>query len=220
MKLVKTLLPLFTVLSLAPIASAAPSGPVSSGDEALTILMAGNKRYLTETFRHSGHGTQRRGEIAKVQHPVALVLGCADSRVPPELVFDQGLGDLFTVRVAGNVADASVLGSIEYAVGHLDVPLVMVLGHEHCGMVEATLKGGQAEGHLQHLAEAIRPALVSVDKRTGDVLDAAVRANVRYVVQQLKVSKPLLADRIKAGKLKVVGARYDLDTGEVELLSP
>ncbi|MNY15442.1 Carbonic anhydrase [compost metagenome] len=219
MKFIKTLLPLFTIVSLAPIASAAPSGPAASGDEALTILMAGNQRYVAEAFRHSGHGAQRRGDIAKAQHPVALVLGCADSRVPPELVFDQGLGDLFTVRVVGHVADTSVLASIEYAVGHLDVPLVMVLGHERCGMVEATLKGGQAEGHLHPMVEAIRPALASVDKRSGDVLDAAVRANVRYVVRQLEASKPLLAERIKAGKLKVVGARYDLDTGEVELLS-
>jgi carbonic anhydrase len=138
--------------------------------------------------------------------------------VPPEIIFDQGLGDLFVIRVAGNIVDDAILGSIEYAVEHLDVALVMVLGHERCGAVEAALQEGEIAGHIGALVKAIAPAVPPASDRSGDRLDRAVRANVVRVVAQLRASHPVLAERVSGGRLRVAGARYDLDSGTVELL--
>jgi carbonic anhydrase len=148
-----------------------------------------------------------------------MILGCADSRVPPEVVFDQGLGDLFVVRVAGNIVDDVVLASLEYGAGHLESPLLMVLGHSHCGAVAATLEEGELEGHLNRLAEAIRPAALRAREHPGDPLERAVRINVEMTAECLRTSEPVLSERIRAGKLKVVGACYHLDSGEVELMA-
>lgn len=202
-----------TLLGLPAQAASAPTA-----DEALQRLMEGNERHFGKKFVHPDHWEVRRAEVAKTQHPFAIVLGCADSRVPPEILFDQGLGDLFVIRVAGNVVDPAVLGSIEYAAEHLGSPLVMVLGHERCGAVSATVQGGEMPGHLGALVDPIKPAVAAAKKEKGDLLDNAVRANVRLVVEQLKASEPLLSHLVHEGKLKVVGARYDLDTGRVELL--
>jgi len=150
---------------------------------------------------------------------VAVILGCADSRVPPEVIFDQGLGDLFVVRVAGNVVDDIVLGSIEYAAAHLHTPLIVVLGHFRCGAVGATVAGGELEGHLPGLAAAIQPAVDRVKGLPGDLVDHAVRANARMVADQLESSAPVLAELVEAGRLKIVATCYDLDTGAVELLT-
>ena len=138
--------------------------------------------------------------------------------MPPELVFDQGLGDLFVVRVAGNILGDAVLGSIEYAAQNLNVPLVMVLGHERCGAVTAAVKGGKVAAHIDSLVKAIQPAVEQAKGKSGDLLDNAVRANVQMVVEQMSVSEPL-ADLVKSQKLQIVGGRYDLDTGTVEIIA-
>jgi len=190
-----------------------------SPDAVLAELKAGNQRHATTSYKWQNHKTRtRRLELAKGQHPGAIILSCADSRVPPEIVFDQGLGDLFVVRVAGNVAEDAGLGSMEYAVEHLGSKLIVVLGHERCGAVDATLKGGEAPGHIAELVKKLQPAVEKSKDLPGDKLDNAVVTNVRLVVQELKASKPILSEAISAGRIKVVGARYDLDTGVVTWL--
>jgi carbonic anhydrase len=206
--------PVTIEIVVAPTVPAVPA----TGDEALAKLMAGNQRYVSNGLAHPNQSADRRGEVAKGQKPFAVILGCADSRVGPEIVFDQGLGDLFVVRVAGNVLDSSALGSIEYAAEHLHTPLIMVLGHQKCGAVEAALKGGEAPGQIGSLVKAIQPAVAHAKGQPGDALDNAVKANVEMVVAQLKTAKPIVTDLLEHGKVKVVGARYRLDTGAVELL--
>ena len=199
--------------------AALPKGASTiTGDQALQKLVAGNKRYVRIAFLHPDQTRKRRTQVATGQAPFAIVLSCSDSRVPPELVFDQGLGDLFIIRVAGNVVSNEVLGSIEYAAEHFGSPLVMVLGHERCGAVDATVQGGEAPGHIGSLVDAIKPAVEKVKGKPGDLLDNAVRANIELVADQLANSKPILSEFVHNGKLKVVGARYDLDTGVVEII--
>lgn len=188
-------------------------------DQALQMLMEGNQRFVAKKLTHRNQTAQREAEVAKEQHPFAVILGCADSRVPPEIIFDEGLGDLFVVRVAGNIVDNAIIASIEYAADHLGTPLVMVLGHQRCGAVAATLKGGELPGHISTLAEAIAPAINSTKNQPGDQLDNCVRANVKMVVDQLKSSQPVLSEFVKAGKLKIVGGRYDLETGRVDIIA-
>jgi carbonic anhydrase len=193
----------------------APSG--TTPDLALRELRAGNRRYVAARVVRPHQNAARRALVAKGQHPFAVVIGCADSRVPPEIVFDQGLGDLFVVRVAGNIADDAVLGSVEYAVEHLGARLIVVLGHERCGAVQAALQGGETPGHVAALVEAIGPAVDAVRGQPGDVLDRAVKANVGRVVGEVKSSKPVLAPLVEAGKVRVVGGYYHLASGAVEL---
>lgn len=189
-----------------------------SADQALKKLIEGNKRYVEEHFVSSNRSSECRTRISRRQNPFAIILGCSDSRVGPEIVFDQGLGDLFVVRTAGNVADDVALGSIEYAAEHLKVPLVVVLGHERCGAVGATAEGGEAPGHIESIVKMIKPAVEKAKGREGDLVDNAVTVNVETVTAQLKASRPLLARLVEEGKLKIVGARYDLDTGVVDLM--
>jgi carbonic anhydrase len=162
---------------------------------------------------------KRREELAKSQHPFAIIVGCADSRVPPELVFDQGLGDLFVLRVAGNVVDDHSLGSIEYAVDHLAVRLVVVLGHQSCGAVKAAKEtiaaNGKAPGHIQSLVTAIQPAVKAAGKAD---LEATIEVNVKHVAQMLRSSMPVLKPKVDSGELQIVGAKYSLDTGAVRFL--
>jgi carbonic anhydrase len=192
-------------------------------DQYLTRLLEGNKRYLAAEFVHPYALSERRAEVAKGQHPYVAILGCADSRVPPEIVFDQNLGDLFVIRVAGNIANPHVLGSLEYAVEHLGSVLIVVLGHERCGAVRASLSGGHAAGHVGSLVTAIKPAvdLAAKTRPAGEdaYLDLAVRTNVKWVAKGLTEASPILAAYVKAGRLKIQGARYDLDTGEVSLVN-
>ena len=210
----------------------APAKPVSVAprqpgdphpDHVLTKLLEGNKRYLAAEFVHPSALSERRAEVAKGQHPYVAILGCADSRVPPEIVFDQSLGDLFVTRVAGNIANPHILGSLEYAVEHLGSVLILVLGHERCGAVKASLAGGHAAGHVGSLVAAIKPAvdLASKSKPAPEdaFLDLAVRTNVKLVAKGLTEASPILAAFVKAGRLKIQGARYDLDTGEVSLVN-
>ena len=194
-----------------------PPGHASCSDaeRALSRLLEGNRRFAQSAAEHPDQSSGLRMSLSSGQHPFAVVLTCSDSRVAPELVFDQGLGDLFVVRVAGNIVDDAVIGSIEFAAAHLLVPLVLVLGHQNCGAVQAAL-GEEPEAHIKTLAEAIRPAVAKARALPGDLLDNAVRENVRLVVEQLTASHPVLAERIEARKLMIVGGRYDLGTGEVE----
>jgi carbonic anhydrase len=184
--------------------------------EALARLKAGNQRFIAGKLQHPHQNPKRRAELATGQRPFAIVLGCGDSRTSPEVLFDQGLGDLFVVRVAGNILDDHVLGSIEYAVEHLGAQLIVVLGHQHCGAVEAakeTLKSKvEAPAHINSLVTAIQPA---VEATRGADLEATIKANVDHVVQSLRSSEPVLKKEVEAGAITVLGAYYDLDSGAV-----
>ena len=181
---------------------------------ALDQLIRGNERYASGKLLRPNQTPRRRSAIKGAEKPIAVVLSCSDSRVPPEIVFDQGLGDLYVVRVAGNVVNDEVLGSIEYAVENLEANLLVVLGHDDCSAVKAAIAGGHAGNHVQAMIEAIKPAIAGAK---GDI-KAAVEANVRSVVRQLSESKPDLQTAVQKGDLKVVGAEYHLDTGRVEIL--
>lgn len=187
--------------------------------EALERLEAGNRRYTTGKLLHPRQNARRRSELATEQHPFAIVLGCADSRTSPEVLFDQGLGDLFVVRVAGNVLNDHILGSIEYAVEHLGARLVVVLGHERCGAVRAArdmvAAKTEAPPHINSLVHAIRPAVEAVP---GSDLEAMTHANIRSVVQGLRSSAPTLKGKVDSREITVTGAYYDLDTGKVTFL--
>lgn len=191
-------------------------------EEAVKRLLEGNRRYIAGKNSANHRTAKHRTEVAKGQHPFAVIVGCSDSRVPPEILFDQGIGDLFVVRSAGNVIDDVAIGSIEYAVEHLGVQLVMVLGHERCGAVDATLKGGAVGGKLKSVVDAIRPA-VEKAKAKGqtshgcDLLCSSVKGNARMVAETLRKSGPALTDPIENGLLRVVGAYYELDSGVVSL---
>jgi len=206
-----------------PHAAAAPSGPPSvQPEEALSRLMSGNARYV-EGFSAHPHGDgPRRVEVAAGQRPFATILTCADSRVPPELIFDQGLGDLFVIRVAGNVVDDAVLASIEYSVIHLGSTLVMALGHERCGAVKATAEAlagrgspEDADTRIGALAALITPAVRAVPAGAADPLDAAVSLNAAHAAAEIFAGSRPLRTRVLAGQLKIVAARYDLDDGRV-----
>ena len=185
--------------------------------EALQRLMEGNGRFALARAEHPRQSGVDRIRVAADPQPFAAILACADSRVPPELVFDQGLGDLFVVRVAGNIVDDVVLGSLEYAVERFRIALIMVLGHEQCAAVQATIEGARV-GHVGNLVDAIRPAVEQARGRTGDLLDNAITANVRMGVRQVRTAEPLLAKLSAAGKVQIVGARYALYTGLVEVV--
>lgn len=187
--------------------------------EAISKLKEGNGRYTGGSMQHPGQTTERIAELAKDQHPFAVILSCSDSRVPPEIVFDQGLGDLFVVRVAGNVIDDHGLGSIEYAVDHLGARLIVVLGHQSCGAVKAAKETiaakGKAPGHIQSLVTAIQPVVEAAPK---DDLDTTIKANVKHVVQALRSSTPILKAKVDSGGVQVIGGYYSLDTGAVTFL--
>lgn len=191
-----------------------------SAEDALARLRAGNARFRDGHLEHPDQGAVRMHQVEGEQHPFAAVLSCADSRVPPEIVFDEGLGDLFVVREAGHVAGAPTLGSIEYAVEHLGVHLVVVLGHEQCGAVSAAVaalaRQREPEGHILSLVDLIAPALADVPTTGPNAVPQAVRANVDAVVATLRASHPILAHHLEDGSLKVVGGVYDLHTGAIE----
>jgi carbonic anhydrase len=205
-------------------AGADPAAPASHAvsavtpDQALSQLMAGNARFVAHTPKHPNQGQARVHELASGQHPVAVVLSCSDSRVPPELVFDQGLGDLFVVRVAGNVADDAAIGSIEYAVEHLGAPLIIVMGHQKCGAVTAAMNGGETGNHIHAVVDPIMPVVSQAKQSPGDPVDNAIRLNVNKVVGELERAEPILSAKAKDKSLKIVGAYYSLDNGAVTLL--
>lgn len=187
-------------------------------DAALKRLMDGNQRFVKQKIKHPDQSKARMKEVAQAQHPFATVLSCADSRVAPEILFDEGIGDLFDIRVAGNIVIPEVLGSIEYAVAILGTPVLMVLGHERCGAVTAAVQGERLPGHMGSFVKAIKPAISKTKGQSGDPVDNAVVANVQYQIEKLKRSSTILSERSQDGKLKIVGGRYDLDSGEVILI--
>src|SRR5437016_11205821 len=188
-----------------------PEQPTVAPAKAIAKLKEGNGRYTSGNLEHPGQTTERRAELTKDQHPFAVILSCSDSRVPPEIVFDQGLGDLFVVRVAGNVINDEGLGSIEYAVDHLGTHLIVVLGHQSCGAVKAAKETiaakGTAPGHIESLVTAIKPA---VEARAKDDLETTVKANVKNVVQALRSSTPILKAKVDSGEIQVIGGYYSL----------
>lgn len=196
------------------------SAPATAADDALTRVRQGNQRYSTAQPERPHQTTERRQAVATAQTPFAAVVGCADSRVPPELVLDAGIGDLFVVRTAGNVVDDVGLGSLEFSVAVLKTPLIVVLGHERCGAVQATLDGTAAAGHLPAVLDAIRPNIAAAAAADGDRLAVAVHDNVAAVVRRLREAEPVLAPRVRDGSLRIVGAVYDLDSGAIAIVDP
>ncbi|NJP09248.1 MAG: carbonic anhydrase [Leptolyngbyaceae cyanobacterium RU_5_1] len=190
-----------------------------SPEAALKQLLDGNQRFVQQKGQHPHQSRDRLQEVALAQHPYATVLSCADSRVPVEIVFDQGVGDLFDIRVAGNIITPEVLGSLEYAAVILETPLIMVLGHERCGAVTAAVANKPLPGQIGTFVKAIKPAIAKLDPQSANAVENAVVANIQYQVEATKRSSDLLAERISAGKLKIVGGRYDLDTGEVQVIA-
>jgi carbonic anhydrase len=189
-----------------------------SPDAALQRLMEGNQRFVQHQPQYPDQSQARLQEVAQAQHPFATILSCADSRVPAEIIFDQGIGDIFDVRIAGNIATPEAIGSIEYAVALLNTPLLMVLGHERCGAVTAAVQNEPLPGDISTFVKAIKPVVAKVKYQPGNTVDNAVIANVHYQIQLLKRS-PLLSERLQSGKLKIVGGRYDLDTGSVGIIT-
>jgi len=209
-------------------ASAAYGGaPTMTPDQALARLMAGNAKFVAGSLEATRALAERRADVANAQRPFAMVLCCADSRVPPEHVFDQSVGDLFVCRVAGNVLEPAALGSFEYAVANIGSPAVLlVLGHQRCGAVTDTIKvvesGGAAPGSIQHIVDAIAPAVKATARGSsteGDYTEAVVRTNARMVAHAAVAGSEILRKAIAEHHLKVVSARYALDSGKVTLLS-
>lgn len=191
-----------------------PENEIRTPEEAVAALMSGNRRYVRGEMLHPHQAASRRDAVAGGQNPFAVVVGCADSRVPPEVLFDQGIGDLFVIRVAGNVVDDFVLGSVEYAVAHLGTPLVMVLGHSSCGAVTATVEGGSHDGAIGSLIDAIAPAVEEVRGIPGDLLSNAIARNAERAVEALCASS-IVIDARDRGDLRVMPACYCLASGVV-----
>ncbi len=213
-------------LSLTAAQKTAAPAPVNyTPDEALKRLLAGNERFVKGQPASPRRSPEEFTVLAAAQYPEAVIVSCADSRVAPELLFDVGVGDIFVVRVAGNVVDGAgitVKGSIEYAVAELHVPLIFVLGHSSCGAVKAAIQHINAKdtlpGSIDGLVELIKPAVKKSQGMPGDLLTNAIAMNVRVGMERLNSSQAILAPKIKEGKLKVVGGVYDLKTGSVSLL--
>lgn len=181
-------------------------------------LIQGNQRYVTSTTVCHEDWTAKRSALIEGQKPFAIIVACSDSRVPPEIVFDQSLGDLFVVRVAGNVIDDFAIGSIEYGISVLGANLLIVLGHSNCGAVDAALKDMHFDNHIQQVVNEIRPAVVATKGESGDLLEKTIKANVKNVEDKLKTSKPLIAGLLEKGSLTILGGYYDLKSGKVEFL--
>ena len=197
-----------------------------SPDEALKRLLAGNERFVKGQTENPRRRPEDFSALAAAQYPEAVMLSCSDSRVALELLFDVGVGSIFVVRVAGNVIGergVSVKGSIEYAIAELNVPLIFVLGHSNCGAVKSAMKHIDAKdslpGAINGLVELVKPAVRKSEGMPGDPLDNAIAMNVLLGMERLNRLHPIVAPRIKAGKLKVVGGVYDLKTGAVTMIT-
>jgi carbonic anhydrase len=216
MKFVSAIVATLTLLGLS--SPAQNTEDKITADSVLAELKLGNRHHVARRYQHPHETLERRRQLVSGQHPHAEILSCSDSRVPPEIVFDQGLGDLFIVRVAGNVATDTEIGSLEYGAEHLHVPLIVVLGHESCGAVTAAVQGGSEEGHISVLVDLIKPAVEKTRGMSGDPVANAVRMNVEMVVKQLRSSTPILSELVAHGKLRIVGAVYSIETGAVTWL--
>jgi carbonic anhydrase len=204
-----------------PEAALAQQPPVTRGkpqpinpDDALKRIVEGNQRFVDGKRQNPNQSRLRLQETSVAQYPFASILGCADSRVPAEIVFDQGLGDLFVVRVAGNVASQTAIGSLEFASAVLGSQLIVVVGHSRCGAVTAAVKGDPLPGRIGVFVEEIKPAVRRVKAKTGDLEQNSIIANVQYQAQKLAESSTILAELMREGKLKIVGGRYDLSSGK------
>lgn len=193
-----------------------PSTPA----EALNLLLAGNQRFVNGNLKHPHQTHQRVLETENGQHPFAVVVTCSDSRVSPEILFDEGLGDLFVIRTAGNLMGDLELGSIEYAVEHLGASLVVVLGHTECGAVKAFVEGGEAHGHIKSIVEtlACENEEQQVLEKEGKNIHSCIEANIRHGVTQIKTDEPVLTEYLHHGKVTVVAMLYDVHTGLVQVL--
>ena len=202
-------------------AESAAAGPAGA-DEALAELVAGNKRYVTGQNMHHDFGPERFA-LAQSQYPFAIILGCADSRVSPELAFDQTRGRLFVISVAGNFIDENRLASIEFGASVLGASLIMVLGHVQCGAIQGAIdvytKNAQLPGHLPGLVAHLKAPVEKALNEQGSLLENAIRENILLNVEALRNSKPVLADMVKENRLRVVGGLYELATGRVEVLT-
>lgn len=194
------------------------SSPRLAPDEAMQKLLEGNRRYFSGKMIHPNKDEMRRKELASGQSPFAVVIGCSDSRVPPELIFDQGFGDLFVVRVAGGCIDPVVTSSVEYVVEHLGASVVVVLGHKRCAAVSIAATTENPKGYVKVLVDALKPAVDEGRKKPGDIVYNSILANVQMTADKFKESEHAMGRLVKEGKVKVVGAFYDIDTGEVSFL--
>jgi len=191
-----------------------------SADLALSNLKEGNKRFIEGKSMRPHQDLQRIKEVSLGQKPFAVIVGCSDSRVPSEIIFDQGLGDLFIVRTAGQVSTFASWGSIEFGNAVLGANLIVVMGHTKCGAVSAAVKIPEVPGHIVTLINAIKPAAQLAKSQTGDEVENAVKINVAMQVQQLENLEPVLTKGVQSGALKIVGAVYDLETGKITFLEP
>jgi carbonic anhydrase len=214
MHLISKLIAFVSLISVVPFVLAAdhPAAAVSV-DAALAKLKEGNARFVSTKVSEGKPTAARRAETAQGQHPFAIILGCADSRTSPEIIFDQSIGDIFVDRNAGNLVDDHTLGTIEYAVEHLGVRLIVVLGHERCGAVQAAVASDSAPGHIQSLVRDIQPAVQAVKGKPGDQVHLAVAENARLMAEEIR-TKANFGDIAK--DLKIIPAVYDLDSGKVD----
>ena len=191
-----------------------------SAQDAIKKLTEGNERFIKLKEKHPDSNKKRRSEMLKGQHPFVVILSCSDSRVPPELIFDQGLGDIFEIRNAGNVLDEHVIGSIEYAVMHCGVKLIVIMGHQDCGAIAATLSGKSETKYIKSLEDSIQPAVEDCKKQGLDVnSDNVVKAHVMQDIEELMSQDTELVKYMKENKVQVVPAYYHLDTGKVDFLN-
>ncbi len=200
--------------------------PRMSAEAALKEMMDGNARFVKGELRHPRARPEDFKAVAAGQKPIAALIGCADSRVPPEILFDQGIGDLFVIRVAGNVvnsAGAVIKASIEFAVEQVGVPLIVILGHSKCAAVRAAVQyrhdRHSLPGSITSLVHMIEPAVIKVEHETGDLLENSIRANVQLGMEQLRNLKPLVSEHVRLGHVKIAGAVYDLETGKANMVT-
>lgn len=194
---------------------ATPGDPKSS----LDTLLQGNDRYVNGSLQARDLSKTKLEELAKGQHPHTIIVTCSDSRVSPELLFDQSQGDIFVIRTAGNVLDKAAVGSIEYAAEHLHSPLIMVVGHEKCGAVTAATKDDPVGGSIQYVVNEIKPAVTRAKGLGGDLVAKSVDENVKLVVENLPGRSKIISDLVKENKLKIAGGTYSLSTGKVNVVS-
>jgi carbonic anhydrase len=194
--------------------------PVSA-NEAQRRLIAGNRRFVNQNRQYPNQSKRRLQSVSRNQYPYAAILGCADSRVPPEIIFDQGLGDLFVVRIAGNIASNETIGSLEYSAANLGTQLIVVLGHKGCGAVSAAMDNQPDDGQIGSVVDGIKPSLSQNQRMRGNINDNdnAVINNIEYQTRTLQNNSPVINRLIREDRLKIVGAYYDINTGRVRFLT-
>jgi carbonic anhydrase len=201
-----------------------PNPNAVSAEEAKRRLIAGNRRFFNQNRKYPNQSKRRLQSVSKKQYPYAAILGCADSRVPPEIIFDQGLGDLFVVRVAGNIATNETIGSLEYATANLGTQLIVVLGHKGCGAVSAAIDNQPDDGRINSVIDDIKPSLSETPRTRSNINDVnddnnPVINNIEYQARKLQNNSQIIDRLIRDDKLKIVGAYYDINTGKVRFLT-